>query len=76
MKPGIDVHPGDLVFNIWRAEEPLIVLGPAYPPSRAGELPHLTRYQIASVLCMRRDGTTEVINKNNLRGPDENFSYR
>jgi hypothetical protein len=71
MKPGIDVHTGDLVFNIWRAEEPLIVLGPAYPPSRAGELPHLTRYQIASVICLKPNGTTESINRNNLKPSKE-----
>ena len=66
-----DIQAGDLVFNVWKPTEPLIVLGPAHPPSRAGKLPHLTRYQIASVLCMRRDGVTEVINKNNLRSVGE-----
>jgi hypothetical protein len=66
-----DIRPGDLVFNIWKPTEPLIVLGPTHPPSRARELPHLTRYQISSVICLKPNGTTESINKNNLRDIEE-----
>ena len=68
-----DIQPGDLVFNIWKPNEPLIVLGPIYPPSRVRELPHLTRYQITSVLCMKPNGTTESINRNNLRPSSESW---
>jgi hypothetical protein len=66
-----DIRPGDLVFNIWKPNEPLIVLGPTHPPSRARELPHLTPYQISSVTCLKPNGTTESINRNNLRPSSE-----
>jgi hypothetical protein len=59
-----DIQPGDLVFNIWKPNEPLIVLGPT-------RCSHLTSYQISSVTCLKPNGTTESINKNNLRPSQE-----
>ena len=59
-----DIQPGDLVFNIWKPNEPLIVLGPT-------RRFHLTSYQISSVTCLKPNGTTESFNRNNLRPAQE-----